>query len=221
MKPLAWLAMGVMFVLFGSASAFGQEYRALFNGRDLDGWVVEGARQYKDKDGKTQLNWTVVDGMLTCAGRGFGFLRYDRQKFSDFSLHVEYRMAPRANSGIGIRTGPFDPTRSRATRPSHAAYEVQLLDDAGKKPSKTSSGALYGYIAPILNATKPSPEWNEIDVDCEGPHIRVVMNGKPVLDVDQNMFEPTRGKPLAGYICLQSHTYQVVFRNVRIRERGK
>ena len=127
----------------------------LFNGKDLTGWVVEGPGQYKDPSGQVQPMWTVADGVLHCAGKAFGFLRYDRQRFSDFTLHVEYQMSAKGNSGIGIRTIPYDPKRSRATRPSFAAYEVQLLDDAGKEPTKHSSGSLYRYVAPVVNPVKP------------------------------------------------------------------
>ncbi len=200
-----------------AAPAFAGEDQELFNGRDLAGWVVEGPRTYKDRDGKPQPMWRVQDGLLVCAGRAFGFLRYDRQRFRDFLLHVEFRMAPRANSGIGIRTGRYDPRRSKATRPSHAAYEVQLLDDAGRPPTRTSSGALYGYVAPTSCALKPSPQWNSVDVECVGPRIRVTMNGRRVIDFDQRTREDTRDKPLEGYVCLQSHTHRVAFRNVRIR----
>ena len=35
---------------------------------------------------------------MLCRGRTFGFARH-RQQFSDFALHVEYRMSPKGNSG--------------------------------------------------------------------------------------------------------------------------
>ena len=57
-----------------------------------------------------------------------------------FVFHVEFRMGPGCNSGLGIRTRPFDPARSRATRPSFFSYEIQLFDDAGKPVTTHSSG---------------------------------------------------------------------------------
>ena len=121
-KRAIWI-LGLLVLAAGPA--FAGEGRALFNGKDLTGWVVEGPAQYKDHDGQVKPMWRVENGLLVCAGRTFGFLRYDRQQFSDFALHVEYQMSPKGNSGIGIRTIPYDPKRSRATRPSFAAYEVQ------------------------------------------------------------------------------------------------
>src|SRR5262249_14507327 len=108
----------------------------------------------------------------------------------DFAFHVEYRMTKplkgTCNSGIGIRTVPFDPKRSKATRPSYAAYEIQLLDDAGKPPNKHGSGSLYRYVAPSANPVKPAPEWNTVDVECVGPRIRIWINGQKVIDADQS-----------------------------------
>ena len=119
----------------------------LFNGQNLDGWVAEGVSEYV-KDGRTQPVWSVAGGNIVCTGKGFGFLRYDRRDFDDFILHVEFRMEKGCNSGIGVRTRPFDAARSRATRPSLYSYEIQLIDDAGKPPTVHSSGSLYRYVAP-------------------------------------------------------------------------
>ena len=209
------------------AAAKADEYRNLFNGKDLDGWVVEGPKEFKDGD-ETKPIWVARDGMITCQvnnRKSFGFLRYDKQEFADFSLHVEYRMSPRAdpkaspcNSGIGIRTGAFDPSKSRATRPSYFAYEVQLLDDAGEKPSKLGTGSLYRYVAPTANAVKPAPEWNVIDIECVGPRIKIALNDQVILDVNQSKIDEIKDKPLKGYVCLQNHGGKIDFKNLRIKE---
>jgi hypothetical protein len=189
----------------------------LFNGKDLEGWAAEGVSTF-EKDGQTQPVWSVKDGKLVCTGKGFGFLRYVRQEFSDFALHVEFRMAPRCNSGLGLRTRPFDPARSRATRPSFYCYEIQLFDDAGKPPTIHSSGSLYRYVAPKQNAILPPGEWNWIDVECVGPRIKVTLNEALIIDVDQQSIEALRQKPLRGYLCLQNHGGNIEFRSIRVRE---
>jgi hypothetical protein len=200
--------------------AEGDEFIPLFNGKDLTGWVVEGPREYKNKDGTPSPMWSVNNGVLKTEGRAFGFLRYKEREFADFLLHVEYRMSPGANSGIGIRTGEFDPSRSKQTRPSYASYEVQLLDDAGKPATAYSSGSLYRYVAPKKNPVKPAGQWNSVDIECRGPRIRVRINDQDILDIDQTTMAQLKNKPLKGSVCLQSHTLPVEFRNVRIRDLG-
>jgi hypothetical protein len=216
MFKFCWITAALL-AAFPARSARAEEARALFNGKDLDGWVVE-QRPYKDKSGKRTPNWSVHDGLLTCEGKTFGFLRYDKQPFDDFALHVECRLSPKSNSGIGIRTVPYDPRKDKETRPSYRSYEIQVQDDEGKPPSKHNTGSLYRYVAPKANPIKRAPEWNTVDVECVGPRIRVTINGQEVLDVDQSTIPEIKDKPLKGYVCLQSHTGKVEFRNVCIRE---
>lgn len=191
-------------------------FRELFNGRDFDGWVIEGPPEgITHPDGRPV--WSVKDGEIVCQGKRWGFLRYERETFGDFTLHVEFVLDRRGNSGIGLRTGPIDLADPQNTRPSCYCYEIQLLDDAGKPPTEHSSGSLYRYVAPAENAMRPAGEWNELEVTCIGPRIRVVLNGRPIQDFDQTSLPATRDKPLAGHVCLQNHGHPVRFRNVWIR----
>lgn len=190
---------------------------SLFDGRSLEGWVAEGASDYR-VDGERRPVWSAEDGLLVCRGKGFGFLRYQDREFADFVFHVEFRMAPGCNSGVGFRTRPFDPAASGPTRPSNYSYEIQLIDDAGKPATTHSTGSLYRYIAPKENAIKPAGEWNTLEVTCEGPRVRVVLNGKLIQDVDQSQVEPLRDKPLRGYVCLQNHGGNIAFRAIEVRE---
>lgn len=212
-------------------------YRDLFNGTDLDGWVVEGPKAGKDG----VPIWSVEDGRIVCSGKTYGFLRYDKQPFGDFALRVEYRFeAPpagtksKANSGLGIRTVSYDPKKSDQTRSSFAAYEIQLLDDADTQPNAHGTGSLYRYKAPAANRVKPAPAWDVVEVTCVGPRVTVAFNGETVLDADQTAlrdmpakelprFGPPapKDKPLRGSVALQSHDGRVEFRTVRVKELGK
>jgi hypothetical protein len=188
----------------------------LFNGRDLDGWVIEGPPSGIVHDDGRPV-WSVRDGEIVCDGRHWGFLRYDREQFDDFALHVEFVMASNSNSGIGLRSRPVDLNAVQTTRPSCYAYEIQLLDDAGAEPTALSSGSLYRYVPPRVNAMHPSGVWNAIDITCVGTRIRVVLNGHLIQDYDQLSHADTQDKPLKGYVCLQNHGHPVRFRNVSIR----
>src|SRR4051794_16320360 len=99
--------------------AFGEEGFKELVGKDLDSWVVEGAHDFKE-GGTTRPIWVARDGMIRCLvnKNSYGFLRYQKQEFGDFVLRVEYRFAApgpggkRGNSGVGIRTVPYDPKQS-------------------------------------------------------------------------------------------------------------
>ena len=222
--------LGLLLFLAPTPIVAAAEFRDLFDGKSLDGWVVEGPAA--NRAGKPM--WSVEDGRIVCLGEGFGFLRYDRQEFGDFTLRTEYRFAPPAagqqkgNSGLGIRTGRFDPKRSRQTRPSYAAFEVQLLDDAGSPPSVHGTASLYRYKGPTANPARPAPEWNTIEVTCRGPRIVIHVNGQKILEADQSDLPDVSSKPAGvaapkdkprkGYVALQSHSGRVEFRKVQVRE---
>lgn len=180
----------------------------------LVGWVVEGSKDYEEQGERVPV-WTFADGVVRCSGRGFGYLRRD-ESYADFRLELEYRFPKNGNSGIGIRTVPF--TGPLETRPSQAAYEIQLLSDAGDKPGRGSCCSLYGHEAPTKNVSRPVGEWNAIVVECRGPQIRIGHNGREVLDFDQSTRKDTARKPLAGSICLQNHGSLVEFRGIRMTD---
>jgi hypothetical protein len=184
----------------------------IFNGHDLSGWIVEGTTERKS-DERTVAVWTAVEGEIRCAGGGFGFLRFDR-KMCDFEFSAEIKLEPRANSGIGIRTVPYRGVRQ--TRPSFAAYELQLQDDGGRPADAHSSGSLYRYVAPTENPMKPAGEWNTVEIKCVGPRLSVRINGRQVQDVDQTTINDIKDKPLCGYISLQNHGTVCAYRNLRL-----
>lgn len=189
--------------------------QALFNGEDLKGWVVDGDKT-AEVAGQTLPVWTARDGMIHCAGGGFGFLRFD-QKFSDFTLSLEYRLQPGTNSGVGIRTVEYKEGK-KSTRPSRAAYEIQLVDDGVDEPTKHSTGAIYLHSAARAAPAKPAGEWNRLVIKCIGPRIRVKLNGEVIQDYDQRKSSKTKKKPLRGYISLQNHGGEVDYRDILLKD---
>ncbi len=214
---VASLALFAILALPSFARAEDDGFSAIFNGKDTTDWVVDAAATYKDKEKKEHPTWTVEEGMLVCAdGAGFGFIRYDKKQYTDFCLRTEYRMSKNCNSGVGIRTPVYK--GNTETRPSHASYEIQIFDDAGKKPDIHSHAALYNYVAPTSNAGKSASEWQSLEIDCRGPKIKVTLNGSVVQDFDQTTNKETKDKPLSGYVCLQNHGHKIEFRSVKIKE---
>lgn len=225
MPRLALLALLLVFAQTSFVAAADEPSTAskdgwieMFNGKDLTGWVVEGTKEFAAKDAKKEDPktpvWTVKDGNINCAGNGFGFLRYDRE-VADFVYHVEFKMSKGCNSGIGIRHAKF--TGKADTRPSFSGYEIQVLDDAGKKPNEHSTASLYRYVAATKSAVKPAGEWNTIEIECRGPKIKITLNDEVVQDVDQSKIDAIKDKPLKGYVSVQNHGKAVEFKNLRLK----
>lgn len=185
---------------------------------NLSGWVEEQHNFFKAKHPGVST-WSLKKEVLIGDGSlgNCGFLRY-RKKLADFKLQLEYRMSKNCNSGVCIRAAvPYNGNPDE-TLPSQTGYEVQIMDDAGQPVSKTSSGALYGLLAPRVNASRPAGEWNDLTIRCRGPKIHIVLNGKVIHDLDQGEIAQIRNRPRSGYLSLQNHGHGIEFRNLQLEE---
>ena len=112
------------------------DFRRLFNGTDLTGWV---------RVNTAPSTWTVKDEMLICSGRPIGELRTDRM-YQNFILDLEWRhMKPRGNAGVFVWA---DDITARGV-PFHRSIEVQVLENAY---GNTRSYTTHGDIFPIHGA---------------------------------------------------------------------
>ena len=198
-------------------------YKARLEGDKLVGtspqpWVGVRAPEIKDKDdaswkkGKPvdlflgqeikEKGWSVENGILKSTGGAANI--GSNEKFWNFELHVEYRVSPHSNSGVGLR----------------ARYEVQILEDFGKPPGTHSNGALYSRIAPSVNASKPANEWQTVDIRLVGRTVTIVLNGQTVIDkghidgLTAMATDPNEGEP--GPITLQGDHGPVEFRKITL-----
>src|SRR5210317_1621682 len=90
------------------------QFRELFNGRDLTGWVNVNT---------SPDTWSVRDGLLVCSGRPIGVMRSERQ-YENFILHIEWRhLKPGGNSGVFVWSDA-KPSRNRLP----LGMEVQMLE---------------------------------------------------------------------------------------------
>jgi hypothetical protein len=185
-------------------------FTALFNGRDLDGWIgaVDG--------------YEIRDGAIVCKA-GQGGTLYTRRTFRNFVVRLELRLPPAGNNGLAIRyPGSGDPAYAGMT-------ELQVLDDgdpkyAGLDP-RQAHGSAYGMAAATRGHLKPVGEWNTQEVTVRGSTITVVLNGTTILDTDLATVTsfmadtPHPGKDRTdGHFGFAGHNDPVAFRNIRIRE---
>ncbi|MEI6243843.1 MAG: DUF1080 domain-containing protein [Acidobacteriota bacterium] len=130
----------------------------------------------KDKDPATlfdvqntrnPINWLVEDGLLTNKAPG-GNNIISKQKFTDFKVHVEYKLEPKSNSGIYLR----------------GRYELQVLDDINDTTTEKylTQAAIYGRRAPDVLASKAPGEWQVMEAVMVANKVTVTLNGKTVHD---------------------------------------
>lgn len=195
----------------------------LFDGTlaSLDAWKSTG------EDGGP-VPWKIVDGALVVQGKTGDIIT--KQGFGDVQLHIEWRTPPELEgSGQGRgNSGVFFMNR----------YEVQILDSY-ENPTYVNGQAasLYKQHPPLVNAMRPSGEWQIYDIVFVAPRFspdgtvlskaRVTVFHNGVLTQHAAELDgPTvyRGLPRYQYhtprqpIRLQDHKDPVSFRNIWLRE---
>jgi 3-keto-disaccharide hydrolase len=213
-RRLSAIASVVLLVWMPSTESAGQQWRSLFNGHDLDGWVnVNCAPQ----------TFSVSNGIIVSTGIPTGILRSDRQ-YENFELELEYRhVKTSGNAGLFVWA---DPITSPGV-PFARAIEVQILDGRNGE-NYTSHGDVFAIHGATFKPDRPHPggwmrclpserrahpagQWNHYHVVCSNGVVRLSVNGKPVSG-------GTESRPRKGYVCLESEGSECHFRNIRVRE---
>jgi hypothetical protein len=210
MKHLAALAV-ITLSLGGQNDT---DFRPLFNGRDLSGWVnVNCAPE----------TWSVRDGMIHSSGKPICELRTDRM-YENFILELEYQhLVAGGNAGVFI----WGDAITARGQPFVRAIEVQVLD--GRNTDNYTS---HGDVFPIHGAkmtpdrphpggwdrslpserrAKPAGEWNHYRITARNGTLKLAVNGKEV----SGGYDIT---PRKGYIHLESEGGELLYRNIRIQE---
>ena len=166
-------------------------------------------------------NWVLENGILTPSESPGGII-WSKDSFGDFEISLQYKTSKKANSGLFFRTDPKNAVQG--------GFEIQIASP-GIYSGKHIVGSLYDAKEPLVAAGKPDGEWNTMEVTCKGPLIKVVLNGKPVIDLNidnwkeprknpdgsKNKFKtPLKDLPKTGHFGLQYHGQPVWFRNIKI-----
>lgn len=193
-------------------------WRLLFDGKTTKGWRGYGTDSMPS-------GWQVVDGVLARVARA-GDIIFN-EKFKNFELSIDWKIAPKGNSGIFYRAieGP--------EAIYHSGPEMQVLDDSGHADGRTpltSAGAVYGLYPAVPGVVKPVGEWNTARILVNGNHVEHWLNGQRIAEyelwsadwtkrVADSKFRqwPEYGKATEGYIGLQEHGNWIGYRNIKLR----
>ena len=181
-------------------------FKPLFNGKNLKGW-----------SGEEEL-WSVEDGVIL-GKTGPRKIRHNtflstKKSYSDFVLRVTVKLGNH-NSGIQFRS---------EQRPNFvvAGYQADIADNQyyGMLYEEQKRGIMdYWKNMPEeekagIAAAVKRDDWNQYEVICMGDHIKMILNGHTVLDME----DPAGAKE--GIIALQLHagpSMEVRFKDLEIR----
>ena len=209
----------------------------LFNGHDLSGWVSRGG----------QAKYGVEEGAIvgtTVLNVGNSFLCTEKT-YGDFIFECDFKVDPRLNSGVQIRSECFDVPKEMSWQgkqfkiPAGRVHGYQVEIDPNVPGKRLWSAGIYdearrGWLFPSDGVTGPQgmafseqglrlfkpQDWNHLRVEAVGDSIKTWLNGTSCADIQD-------GLTPRGFIGLQVHMIrddksregaQVRFRDLRIKE---
>ncbi len=200
-----YLITGLFLLTF--LNTYAQDWRSLFNGKNLDGWETHGGKAIFDIEDGVIVGKAVLNSQNT-------FL-CTKERFSDFILEFDVFLPNNLNSGVQFRSN---------IKANDRVYGYQCeIDPDG---SRAWTGGIYdeanrGWLYPLSRNEKTRSafqlgRWVPIRIECLGNDIRTFVNGTHASWLIDDL---TR----EGLIGLQVHSirkgqegFQVKWRNIRI-----
>ena len=183
-------------------------WQDLFDGKTFNGWT--------QKNGKA--DYTIENGEIvgtTKLGEPNSFMCTE-EIYGDFILEIEYKVHPKMNSGIQIRSNSYAEYKDHRVHgyqieidPSDRAWSAGIYDEARR-----------GWLNNLEDneaareAFKQN-EWNHCHVEARESSIKTWINGVPAADLKDMM-------TARGFIALEVHStketepMQIRWRNIRL-----
>lgn len=172
----------ILIIIVFPALCFGQEWKSLFNGKNLDGWIIRG-----------KADWIVENGILI--GKGANGHIYAAPELTDLEVKGIFRISDQgggSNSGLYFRCNP--PKENPDGYPR--GYEAQICHN-----QDAYTGWLWKPGTPTGEATKlitKDDEWFTMRVKAVGPSINIWVNDELVMTYEDDEYKK-------GFFAIQCH----------------
>jgi hypothetical protein len=185
-------------------TAIAAEPRALFNGKDLSGWVQEGPR----------ATFAVHEGELRTSGlANQPVWLHTAEEYENFRLSFEYKLSQWAEAAVIVRA-------PRMGRPMQSGIAIFLAHDFHENLTSHVTGAIAGVAAPSKRLPTNWGAWHSAVIEVRAERLRVNIDGTPVQDVDIASHPELRWRLKRGFIGFPDLGYAYAVRNVRLQDLG-
>lgn len=242
MKTIIPLLTVIVLAITGSTTnAKDTEWQSLFNGKDLEGWIV------KIKDSKAGENpgniFRVEDGLLTVSyvdfegafKDQFGHIFTDRP-FTNYHFRCEYRFTGEQAEGgpawayanSGAMLSGQDPQSMEVKDKFPVSLEFQFLaqDKTGTRPTGSictpgtyvdvNGETVKEHVIKSAYTALPLGEWVVAEAIVKNGKIQHLINGEVVIEYSNPKYDD--GTPVThGWISLQAESHPCQFRNIEIK----
>jgi len=184
-----WVFVGLTLLIPLGASA-SDGFVSLFNGKDLSGWTTVG----------TPRSFEVKDGMIRTTGaqaRPFPSTLRSDKIYENFILHFSFKTEKKWHEG-GIRLhAPADGPAEKIGFRIHLNHKPDAFGDH-------SLGAIYNVATPLAFPGSHAQEWNQLEVYCNWPTLKVKLNGTLIHDIDMTKDPKWRHRLRSGFIEIEN-----------------
>ena len=196
-----YLIIVVIFMAISCGETKKSEIISLFNGENLDGWIIYGTEK-----------WYVEDNELVCESgpdKQYGYLGTEKN-FDDFILSLQFKQENNGNSGVFFRS-TVDGTKVKG-------WQVEVA------PPGLHSGGIYesygrGWLIKP-DSSKDSivnmGEWNDMKIKVIGNDVTTWINNTEMIKIKDSII----GKGIGG-VALQIHDgggIKVRWKNLKIQK---
>jgi hypothetical protein len=175
---------------------------SLFDGRTLDGWVIEAGHE---------SSFSVKDGALVAHESAMPptWLRSQGQ-YENFEATGEFFIKGWMDSGFCFHA----PEHGRITQ---TGLQLKLFAYGDPVPMNNSVGSIFGVVPP-RTANVRQDAWNNFRILMDWPRLKVWMNGEPIHDLNLESVPELRYRLRRGYFGITTTSYPMPFRNLKVRE---
>ena len=198
-RALSIALYGLLLICCGTTSAE-EGFISLFNGENLDGWRAVGT---------TEAFVVKNQSIYTTGASPYPSWLCSHAKYENFVLRFEYMTDGWYEGGILLHAPADGPT-------SRLGVKLHLRHDR-KEYGLRSPGAIYDAAAPLAIVNRPSGRWNQCEIVCDWPTLRITMDGTLIHDIDMNIHDALRYRLRTGHIGIQNIGCRAYFRNIEIR----
>ena len=206
MKTLLTAVVAVTFLAPAALAA--DDWKPLFNGKDLTGLKVQ--FQDKDKDADPAKTFAVKDNALIVSGKPTCYI-YTDKSYKDYVLTFDWRFpegsSPDSNSGCLVHIQMPHKVMPKCVEPQGRYKDHGKLFFIG---GVKSTDVTFDETA-HKKALKPMGQWSTTEVTCKADGtVSVKLNGTPVSSGKTEL--------TSGPIGFQSEGWEIHFRNIKIKE---
>jgi len=174
----------------------------LFDGRSLAGTIREGP----------ESAFYVNDGAIVVhEGSNFPTWLRSEKQYENFDFRCEFFIKGLMNSVLFLHA----PEHGRNT---WIGMKVNIFHKKDDHLLPESIGSIFPLVPPLKVNVKNKGEWNQMRVLMDWPRLKVWINDEPVQDLDVESVPELRYRLRRGYLGIESLSYPIRFRNLRIKE---